>query len=119
MIDFPRSSLMFPKVPQSSQTESLGFPSNTRPCPLEHPPLKNTTIIVSSASGGYLLSPRYSDLTQQRPQRNSQGFFRGGFFRPKKPGSEKLLPGKPNSKPFLATFHPTPSNFGQLFMVIY
>ena len=34
-----RGSLIFPKVPQSSQTESSGFPRNTPP--LEHPPLKN------------------------------------------------------------------------------
>ena len=27
-------SLIFPKVPQSSQTESLGFPRNTPPLPL-------------------------------------------------------------------------------------
>ena len=33
-------SLIFPKVPQSSQTESLGFPSYP---PLEHPPLRNPT----------------------------------------------------------------------------
>ena len=33
---------MFPKVPQSSQTESLGFPSY--PLPLNTPPLKNPTI---------------------------------------------------------------------------
>ena len=33
--------LIFPKVPQSSQTESLGFVRNTPP--LEHSPLKNPT----------------------------------------------------------------------------
>ncbi len=34
---------MFPKVPQSSQTESLGFPRNT---PSWTPPLKNPIIFV-------------------------------------------------------------------------
>ena len=34
---------MFPKVPQSSQTESLGFPSYLPP-PLGHPDLKNPII---------------------------------------------------------------------------
>ena len=36
-------SLIFPKVPQSSQTESLGFPSYLPP-PLGHPDLKNPII---------------------------------------------------------------------------
>ena len=38
---FPWSSLMFPKVPQSSPPESLGFPSY--PFPLNTIPLKNPT----------------------------------------------------------------------------
>ena len=33
--------LIFPKVPQSSQTESLGFPCY--PLPFKHRPLKNPT----------------------------------------------------------------------------
>ena len=43
-------SLIFPKVPQSSQTESLGFPSYP---PLEHPPLRNPTNTFKQNEGTY------------------------------------------------------------------
>ena len=56
-------ALIFPKVPQSSRPESLGFQVPQLPCPLEHPgTLKNPIIMTFHLTDGFMTGSLFHGL---------------------------------------------------------